>query len=180
MKLYIMRHGRTVWNEKGICQGRSQNRLSKNGKAQTQEVAQKLKEVKFDYIFSSPLFRTIQTANIINSYHHSPIIKNNLLIEIDQGIFTGKRIKTLTDEQLLEKQNNSMDCGMETKASVFERAEKFFRFLMENYSNKCVLVITHGCIATSLSCLASGNDLNDLQSFDYKNAEVKYYELEKK
>ena len=31
MNLYIMRHGTTTWNEKGITQGRSNNKLSKKG-----------------------------------------------------------------------------------------------------------------------------------------------------
>ena len=56
MEIYVMRHGRTIWNEKHICQGRSQNRLSKFGKSQVEEQATKYKDVKIDYIFSSPLF----------------------------------------------------------------------------------------------------------------------------
>ena len=31
MNLFVMRHGTTVWNEKGITQGRTNNRLSKSG-----------------------------------------------------------------------------------------------------------------------------------------------------
>ena len=64
MKVYVMRHGTTVWNEKRITQGRTNNRLSKNGKALTEEVALKHKDVKFDAIYSSPLMRTMQTTTL--------------------------------------------------------------------------------------------------------------------
>ncbi len=46
MEIYIMRHGKTVWNEKHIWQGRSQNRLSKTGKIQVEEQASKFKNKK--------------------------------------------------------------------------------------------------------------------------------------
>ena len=64
-----MRHGTTVWNEKGITQGRSSNMLSQSGKALTEQAANMLKDVQIDVIFASPLMRTMQTANIINKYH---------------------------------------------------------------------------------------------------------------
>lgn len=57
-------------------------------------MALKYKDTKFDIIFCSPLMRTIQTANIINKFHNVKIVKDERLIEIDQGIFTGyKNIK---------------------------------------------------------------------------------------
>ena len=54
MKIYIMRHGRTNWNEKWITQGRSQNMLSKTGKSEAMQVAQKFADTKIDLIVCSP------------------------------------------------------------------------------------------------------------------------------
>ena len=50
MEIYVMRHGRTIWNEKHICQGRSQNRLSQIGKLQTENQAIKFKDVNINLI----------------------------------------------------------------------------------------------------------------------------------
>ena len=91
MKIYVMRHGKTNWNENGTIQGRSNNRLSNNGKAVVEEVALKQKDTKFDIIFCSPLMRTMQTANIMNQYHNVKILKDERLIEIEQGIFTRRK-----------------------------------------------------------------------------------------
>ena len=91
MNIYLMRHGTTVWNEKGITQGRVNNRLSQSGKAIAEQRALELQNVEFDVIFASPLMRTMQTANIINKYHNVKVVKDERLIEIHQGIFTGKK-----------------------------------------------------------------------------------------
>ena len=124
-----MRHGLTVWNEKGITQGRSNNRLSKNGIELTKQTALNLKNIKFDVIFCSPLFRTVQTANIINKYHNCKVIKNEKLIEIDQGIFTGRKYITLTEQEKQLKNSKSKQCGMESYNEVFNRISDFVFFI---------------------------------------------------
>ena len=90
MEVYLMRHGLTVSNERKITQGLTKGRLSKTGKIQTLEQAEKYKYINFDVIFSSPLVRAIQTSNIMNRFHNVKIIKQELLTGIDQGIFTNR------------------------------------------------------------------------------------------
>lgn len=178
MEVYIMRHGKTVWNEKGITQGRSNNRLSKAGIEVAKSVADSLKEKEFDVIFSSPLMRTMQTANIINSFHSKKIIKNNLLIEIDQGIFTGRSKFGLSKEEEKLKQSRSSSCGMESYASVKKRAEEFLTFLKsKDYSS--VLIVTHNLISTTLSLLITNTEVNleNLNSKEFKNAEVRHFSI---
>jgi probable phosphoglycerate mutase len=132
MKVYVMRHGTTVWNERGITQGRTNNRLSKQGKLLTEEVARKYKDINFDVIFASPLMRTMQTANIINKYHGAKIIKDERLIEIDQGIFSGKGKNEITEEEKKLKFARAKECGMESYQSVYERIANFVQELKQN------------------------------------------------
>ncbi|MBI2630816.1 histidine phosphatase family protein [Candidatus Nomurabacteria bacterium] len=51
--LYLVRHGETEWNVKKITQGQSESTLTENGIRQAEETAEKLKDIKFDAIFSS-------------------------------------------------------------------------------------------------------------------------------
>lgn len=178
MEVYLMRHGKTVWNEKGITQGRSNNRLSKSGIEVAKSVAESLKEKKFEVIFSSPLMRTIQTANIINSFHNKKIIKNNLIIEIDQGVFTGKSKFNLSKEQEDIKKRRDQNYGMESYDSVKKRAEEFLKFISSQpYSS--VLVITHNLVATTLALLIEGKEvsLKNLNDNEFKNAEVRCFNI---
>ena len=179
MKVYVMRHGTTVWNEKGIIQGHCANRLSKNGKTLVASVAEKFKNEKFDVIFSSPLMRTMQTANIMNATHKAKIIKDKRLIEVDKGIFTARAKETLTKEEILLREQNDKSCKMESYENVFSRTMDFLEFLKkQQYSS--VLIVTHGIVATMLSDVLEGKkiDFNDSKKLSrFANAEVKSFNL---
>ena len=123
MKIYIMRHGSTVWNEKGITQGRSRNMLSENGRFLVQELANKYKNIQFDVIFSSPLMRTMQTSNIMNKYHNVKIIKDERLIEIDQGVFTGRSKNDLTEDYNLNGIEVKLDVDISEEIIIEKRGD---------------------------------------------------------
>lgn len=178
MNLYVMRHGTTVWNENGITQGRSQNRLSKTGKEMVSKVSKAYKDVKFDVIVSSPLFRTIQTANIMNKYHHVKVIKDDLLIEIDQGIFTGRCYKSFTEKEKILKKQRSKSAQMESFEDCFERVQSFMNNLKNKYKSENILIITHNCIATFIEDIVLKKEIDfDNKNFivNFDNAEVKKF-----
>lgn len=176
MEIYVMRHGRTVWNEKHICQGRSANRLSKTGKEQVEEQAENFKNTKIDIIFSSPLMRTIQTANIMNKYHHAKIIKDERIIEVDQGVFTGQRKDGLTDEEKFAMNQHEKSSGMETYEEIYSRTIDFIRFLRQNYNVNKILIVTHGLIASYIEKIGENLELQESElkiKSTFKNAEIK-------
>ncbi len=180
MNLYVMRHGQTVWNERGISQGRSQNRLSKIGKEQVQERAKEYAHVKFDIIYASPLMRTMQTANIMNRYHNVNIQKNNNLIEIDRGTFTGKMFNDLTDDQKILFMKNDEGCKMESYKHLFDRVKIFVNFLKYDCRYDDVLIVTHERVASFIEHILTDTylDLNDKKTFiTYKNAEIKSFKF---
>ena len=171
-----MRHGSTVWNEKHICQGRSQNRLSKFGKLQVEQQAIEYKRLKIDFIFASPLMRTMQTANIMNKYHKAKIIRDNRIIEVNQGIFTGQKKGKLTDEQKFEINQFKKDSGIETYEEIYERTIDFINHLRENYKDKNILVVTHGIIASYIEKIGERLSLeqNEIKNYStFYNAEIK-------
>ena len=171
MKVYVMRHGTTVWNEKGIFQGHKNNRLSLAGKLETEQVSLKYKDIKFDIIFSSPLMRTVQTANIMNKYHKVKIIKDNRLIEIDKGIFAGRRKNSLTQEEKILKEKRDVSTGMESKEHAMKRISSFIEYLKET-KLQIVLIITHKWIAEFIEeCLLKKN------TSSFKNAEIRCFDL---
>ena len=58
--IYFVRHGQTDWNKIGRIQGHTDIPLNKLGEEQALIVKEKLKEIKFDKVFSSPLKRALQ------------------------------------------------------------------------------------------------------------------------
>ena len=65
MKLYLLRHGRTLWNEEGRLQGRTDVPLSDEGRCSALAAGAALESVPFDAAFSSPLQRARETAELI-------------------------------------------------------------------------------------------------------------------
>lgn len=180
MNVYILRHGTTVWNEKGITQGRSQNRLSKNGKILANQTAIKLKNITFDVIFSSPLMRTMQTANIVNVFHKLNIIKTDLLTEVNQGIFTGRYKSSLTQQEQFLKDTRHPSTGIETYKQMLERCKEFVETKLKNHNYSNVLVVSHNNICSILECILTNTNpdfSNHAKMNAYKNAEFKKFTI---
>ncbi len=180
MNLYIMRHGTTIWNEQGISQGRSNNMLSKAGIELVNTQAERCKDTQFDIIVSSPLKRTLQTANIMNKYHNVKKFIDTRIIEIDQGIFTGQKISKLPPEMLAQRIRRAPECGIEQKEDIFERTKNFFDNIKKDYPYENILVITHNWIASILEILILNQKeyFNDTKYWsNFENAQIKKFEI---
>jgi broad specificity phosphatase PhoE len=80
LKLILIRHGETYWNEAGLVQGGDSDiELNDTGLEQARKLAAFLKNEPIIAILSSPLQRAIATAEVIASHHRLPV-------EIDQGL----------------------------------------------------------------------------------------------
>lgn len=89
MKLYIIRHGETDWNKEKRLQGQVDTQLNEYGIELARITGDALKEVHFDYIFSSPLKRAYQTAQLIRGDRNIEIQTDDRLKEISFGASEG-------------------------------------------------------------------------------------------
>ena len=70
-KIILARHTETDWNQMRRIQGGGSNvPLNEKGLNQAELLAQRLKGEEIQAIYSSPLKRTLDTANIIAGYHN--------------------------------------------------------------------------------------------------------------
>ncbi len=83
--IYLIRHGETDWNKSKVMQGQTDIPLNSNGIEQAKQISQKLKDVKFDIIFCSPLLRTRQTFE--NLGRTEKVIFDDRLKERNYGKF---------------------------------------------------------------------------------------------
>lgn len=90
MKLYFVRHGESTANllmefsNSGI-----KHPLTAKGVEQAQVLAQKLSGIRFEIIFSSPILRAAQTAQITAEQLHVPVTVTEALREWSVGIYEG-------------------------------------------------------------------------------------------
>lgn len=88
--IYLVRHGESIANTKGIYQGQTYDtNLSSLGIKQAKALAKFLVNGKLDYIVSSPLKRTHQTAAVVSKFAKTKVIVNNDIIETNHGIWEG-------------------------------------------------------------------------------------------
>lgn len=93
---YIFRHGQTDYNIEKRVQSFLDIPLNAQGIAQAKELAKNLADIQFDCIYSSPLSRSLQTAEIVVNNRPIKIITNPGLRERNFGILCGK-IMNITD-----------------------------------------------------------------------------------
>ncbi len=103
LKIYLVRHGKTMLNTTDRAQGWIDAPLTPAGIEKMEETAEKLKDVPFDLIYSSDSGRAIETAEIILAAHKNeatkelPVNKNKGFREVNFGAFEGVYNDELTE-----------------------------------------------------------------------------------
>lgn len=98
MILYCIRHGESVFNSQGRIQGQADPPLSELGRRQSQALGRALARAPIAAVFASPLRRAYETAEAVATALQLPIRVNEALMEINVGIFQGKRWDEIADE----------------------------------------------------------------------------------
>lgn len=150
--IYIVRHGETEWNVKGLLQGHKDSPLTKEGVNQAKKISKKLGHIKFDLIFSSDLLRAKRTAEIIAEERKLAIETSRLLRERYFGTFEGKPHHSVRKAfgQVLDslKENErfkyNFSGGIESDEELTVRLTTFLREAAITYPGKNILVVTHG------------------------------------
>ena len=162
MLIYIIRHGETQANKDGLLQGWLDTNLNEQGIELAKQTGIALKNVKFDIAFSSPLIRSIHTAQLIlkNSENNVPIVLDERIKEVNVGHWQGKHLKSEIEIPQRECSRFFNDPwnfigfpGGETILDMCERTQNFLRELaVKDYGT--VLVSTHGvALRAMLNCL---------------------------
>ncbi len=162
-RLYFVRHGLSVMNEKGVFSGRTDTPLSETGRQQAAKAARILKAESIDRIIVSPMQRAVQTAEIIADGINFPrdnMTISDLLMERDFGPLEGTPYEPhLGDEE-----------GVEPIADLIQRAKKAYQLLQELPEDN-IVVVSHGAIGRALRhCAHPEIPFRPSKGFD--NAEV--------
>ena len=171
--IYIVRHGQTNDNVIGRYGGRIDTPLNQKGIKQAYELHEKLKNVKFDKVFVSPLQRAYQTADIICSNEK---IKDERIIERDNGKLEGK-LKTEITEIINFNDPDERRFNIENIVDFRKIIFNFFKEIKENYPGKNILVVTHAGVGIYARCFFEGEPLDDnYMNYKLNNCEVLEYE----
>lgn len=176
MKIYIVRHGETDWNKKGIIQGSTDIVLNDTGIAQAYQTKQLLELINFDCIYCSPLMRARQTADIINEDIKAPLVIDNRLAERNFGLFEGRNVKDIDFKSIWDLNNDISNNKIESTISFFERVhEALIDIIKLDYNN--VIIVAHGGVSLPVySFFYNLEKESDYVSYMLKNCEVACYD----
>lgn len=174
MIIDLVRHGKSVDNEKGLVSGSSQTPLSPAGVAQAQAFTS---DLVYDVIFCSTLPRALQTAQIIRQkFPQANYIETKLLVEKDYGIIEGHSWSELSVEfpqfsDVYEVADHPEVTKGETLESLDRRTQEFVG-MVKDLSVKNILVITHGGILRHLARAFQGLSDSEVQNLHPNNLEI--------
>ncbi len=169
MKLYVVRHGETDWNTVKRLQGRTDVPLNAFGKTLAVKTGKGLQGVVFDAVFSSPLCRAMDTAQLIltHSGNTASIQVDDRIQEIGFGIYEGLSCKAGESDM---PDNNFekffQDCGgyrapegAESFEEVLARVQDFLEDLCQRteLKDKTILVVSHGTSIRGMINCITGN-----------------------
>ncbi len=90
MKIYLIRHGETKGNREGYFRGRADFPLNENGRRQAEALAEALKNAGIKRIYTGPLSRAKETAEILSKKISAPVIVEEGFNNINLGPWEGK------------------------------------------------------------------------------------------
>lgn len=141
----LIRHGENEYVKKGRLAGRLPGvHLNENGQQQAEQLAEKLKKAPIKAVYSSPLERTMETAQPIAAAHKLEVVPRDGLMEIDFGDWTDKTLKSLRRRKLWKVVQGSPSMlrfpNGETFAEAQLRIAQEILALCEQHGKKDLLV----------------------------------------
>lgn len=165
--LYIMRHGKTQWNEDGLLQGRTDIPLNEEGRVGAINVMDECRTLDFDICYCSPLLRAEETAKIALSGTDVPIVFDDRLLEMCFGICEGKDFIHINEDNPMyaffnEPEKYVPASGAESFQELFARTGEFLEEIIfpQIKEGKRILIVGHGAMNSSIISQIRGYSLS--------------------
>lgn len=155
MKLLMIRHGKTYFNELDLTQGWCDSPLSEIGMSQAKALAQKIKDIAIDEAYSSTSERAYDTLEIALNNPFMTIKRDRRLKELNFGYFEGQP-NALKGKMVKEDfRNIETSCDYrkfhgEKLADVVERHLDFLQEVVSD-EDRTIAIGGHGLSLTALT-----------------------------
>lgn len=175
LTLYLVRHGQTVCNAENRFSGWNDTPLNDIGKKQAQELSKRLKDIKFEAVYSSDLSRAYETATAVSN--ESDIILFEQLREVNFGRWCGLNKEEIqlqfSDEWKSwsqDWQNYKITDG-ETAQEAMIRANICIDEIIGRHKKGNVLIVAHGGVLRGVLAHLLDLDFDQSWHFQFNNAE---------
>lgn len=165
-RIIVIRHGQTAWNEgtRERFRGRADIELDKKGISQAKATAKRIAREKVDAIYSSPLKRTMKTAEILAEPSGLPVQPLEGLLDIDFGKWQGLSLKEASAdnpklyELWLQHPHLITFPQGENLGQVQQRVVTALETLITKHPEQTILLVSHKVVCKVLLCHLLGLD----------------------
>ena len=146
--ILLARHGETDWNREGRFQGHADPPLNRTGRAQAVDLSAALMAEQLSAVYSSPLRRALETAEVLATSHGLEPVPVDDLREVDVGSWSGLT-RAEVEERFPAQFARWLDYGQgwedgETYEEMGRRAVDALLQLAATHDGERVLAVTHG------------------------------------
>jgi probable phosphoglycerate mutase len=158
--ILLARHGETDWNRENRFQGHADPPLNETGRAQAAQLATALAAEPLAAVYSSPLRRAFETAQILAAPHGLEPVPVDALREVDVGSWEGltrAEIEERFPEQFARWRD--YEAGWEDGESYEEMSRRVIAGLLElatAHEGERILAVSHGGPVRAAYALADG------------------------
>lgn len=174
----VARHGETDWNIAGILQGWIDVEINDQGRGQAFKMAAAFAGLGFTRVYSSPLRRALETAEIIaRATQLAPPLCLDGLRERNFGAIQGIPKAELAElnpvllQQILKRNPAGFFEAGESMDEFADRVLAAFMHIAVTSPGKRVLVITHGWVMDVITRHISGLPRSAILNMKRKNGE---------
>lgn len=185
-ELYLIRHGETELNTKGVYYGWTDCELSEKGVMQSEDLADILQNVCFDVVISSSLTRAVVTAVIVSGFTPDEIIKDDRLRELNFGAWEGMRCVEVREKHKEAWENwgsdwkNAAPPKGESFFEIYRRVRSCIEDILKEYKGKKVLIVSHQGVMRIIPMILLGLTEEAYWSFTAEQGRYSHYEIDEK
>lgn len=174
--IYVIRHGETDYNRKGVVQGSGIDAdLNDMGRAQAAAFFDAYQHISFDKLYVSALKRTHQSVQLFMEAG-IPYEVLSGLNEISWGSMEGRVPSSLDDDyysRLIgawsEGRTDVPTAQGESPDQVAARQRIAFDTILANANETTILIAMHGRAIRILLCWLTGQPLSEMDTFEHSN-----------
>ncbi len=183
MRLIVIRHGETEWNLHKMTQGMSNTPLTETGIWQAGRLASRLQRMRVQAVYTSPLQRAVETAQIIAKGGGFPCHIDDALREIRFGHWEGLTFTQIAQRfpEALRIWNASPErCVLpgnaESVSDVLARCRDFVARMRAIHEEDCIVAVTHSIPSKLLIADGIALPLEQMHSLHIDNASMNMLE----
>lgn len=182
-RVFLIRHGETLWNKDMRFQGHMDIPLSEKGLEQAKALSCRLSGKKISAVYSSDLIRAVDTAHLVAEPHGLEVTKVSALREINFGDWEGltyNEIRERYGELINNWWKNPLKTnipGGEGLSDLVNRLVPATREIIERHMGEQVAIVCHGGPVKTLIGLTLDMDLNKYWKISQYNTALNILEF---